>query len=76
MGNSNPKTEHLKPYRFVRHDRPLGKVIGVRFPIEVETVLEGMSSVDRSDYIRDAVEEKMQRDGLLKSVSVTDCESE
>jgi hypothetical protein len=65
MGNSNPKTDHLKPYRYPEHDRPLGKVIGVRFPIDVEAVLAVMSSADRSDYVRDAVEEKMKRDGLL-----------
>lgn len=76
MTNQNPKTEHLKPYQFPENDRKLGKVIGVRFPIEVEAVLLEMESSDRSTYIREAVEARLIADELLKSVSVTDSETE
>jgi hypothetical protein len=76
MANQNPKFEHLKQYRFPGCDRELGKVIGTRFPLEVEAVLLEMGSSNRQNYIRKMVEAGLIADGLLKSVTLSDLDTE
>lgn len=56
MPNPNPKTSHLDATRYRPiGDRPLGKVIGTRYPADVDTVLRGMGD-DKQAFIRNAVE--------------------
>lgn len=62
MPNPKPKLENLKPFAR-QSDRELGKIIGTRYPLEVEAALKKLPK--HQDYIRLAVEEKLQRDGLL-----------
>lgn len=38
----------------------LGKVIGVRFPLAIDALLQAMP--DKTDFIRQAVVEKLERD--------------
>ena len=62
MPNPKPKLENLKP--FARSgDRELGKIIGTRYPVDVQTALEAVGN--HQQFIREAVEEKLKRDGLL-----------
>lgn len=68
MPNPKPKIENLKHFKKVG-DRELGKVIGIRFPVEVEAALNQMS--DRQAFIRAAVEDALIEKGLLQSSEET-----
>ena len=67
MSMANPKP--VQTEAFINQQRPkvadkaLGKVIGVRFPIEVDQVL--LELPDKTGYIRSAVIEKLKADGLI-----------
>jgi hypothetical protein len=63
-GNPNPKIENLKPFKPVGAES-LGNRLTVRFSKPVEAVLESMTGSEKQTYIRQAVEEKMLKDGLL-----------
>ena len=67
MGNPNPvQNEALKAKQFKPLvGEPMGKVVGTRYPISVTEKLEAMDTGDRSQFIRDAVQEKLVREGLL-----------
>ena len=55
MSNPNPNTEPIKKYQFKRTStEPLGKQIGVCFPVSVKEKLDAMGK-DRIDFIRNAV---------------------
>ena len=43
----------------------LGKVIGTRYPLDVEAALSELTAMGRSAYIRTAVIERLKADGLL-----------
>lgn len=43
-------------------DESLGKVIGVRFPVAIDSQLQQMA--DKTDFIRQAVIEKLEREKL------------
>lgn len=62
MPNPKPRLENLKPFER-QGDRELGKIIGTRYPLEVEAALRQIAK--HQDFIRLAVEEKLQREGLL-----------
>lgn len=64
MPNPNPKLENLKPFQR-KSERALGKIIGTRYPLEVQAILESLDCA-RQEFIRSAVEEKLKREGLLK----------
>ncbi len=62
MPNPKPKIENLKP--FVRtSDRELGKIIGTRYPLDVQQALEQLK--DKQAFIRTAVEKALKDQGLL-----------
>lgn len=63
-GNPNPKIENLRPMKPIG-EAALGERLSVRFPKEVEAVLNRMTSSQKQAYIRSAVEEKMKQEGLL-----------
>jgi hypothetical protein len=66
MPNPTPKTDQLKPHQWRSiSDRAMGKVIGVRYPSEVEAALKTMPSPEMQQFIRDAVEEALRQKGLL-----------
>ena len=44
-------------------EKPMAKSIGVKFPVEVDELLRSMES--RSDFIREAVKEKLEKEGKL-----------
>jgi hypothetical protein len=68
---SNPKpvqTEDFKLKQFKpKNGEALGKVIGVRYPVAIDLLLQGMT--DKADFIRQAVIEKLQREGNLPNDS-------
>ena len=66
-GNPNPvQNESLKSKQF----KPIGdralarKAIGAKFPQEIAAILDGMPSRERSQFLRDAVSEKLARDSI------------
>lgn len=66
MANPNPtQNEKFKQWQQRgKSDRPLAaSPLSVRFYADVDAVLRDMG--DRQSYVRSAVEEKMQADGLL-----------
>ena len=65
MANKNPvQTPEFKAQQLPKHgDRALGKVVGTRYPADVDAALRQI--VDHQGYIRQAVEEKLRADGLL-----------
>lgn len=67
MANKNPKTKQIEQFQFsMVGEQPLAsRVIGVRFSQVVTAELEKMNSSDRQQYIRQAVERRLQEDGKL-----------
>ena len=62
MANPNPNLSNLKP--FVRSsDRQLGKIIGTRYPVEIQQALEQLEN--HQAFIREAVENKLREEGKL-----------
>ncbi|MBW4539730.1 MAG: hypothetical protein KME43_11390 [Myxacorys chilensis ATA2-1-KO14] len=65
MPNPRPKLENLKSFAKVG-DRALSKrVIGTRYPEDVEAVLKAMPSDEMQQLIRAAVEKELRDRGLL-----------
>lgn len=62
MPNPKPKLENLKPFARIS-DQELGKIIGTRYPLSIQAVLENLEN--KQDFIRQAVEEKLVRDNLI-----------
>ena len=44
-------------------EKPMAKSIGVKFPVEIDEKLRSMES--RSNFIREAVKEKLEKEGKL-----------
>jgi hypothetical protein len=65
MANKQPvQTPEFKAQQVPKHgDRALGKVIGTRYPVDVDEALRLIPN--HQDYIRQAVEEKLRADGKL-----------
>lgn len=63
MANPSPPLDNLRPFRPMG-DRPLGKVVGTRYPVEVEDALKRLGD-DRQALIREAVEAALRDRGLL-----------
>ena len=68
MANPNPKTDQIQSFQYQRmNEEPLGKVIGTRYPVSVEAALSRLpNGIDRQGFIRAAVMEKLQNEGLLE----------
>lgn len=66
MANPNPRqSEDFIETRFKpRADQAFGRVVGVRFPVEIDEALQEMGN-GKADFIRNAVREKLAADGLL-----------
>ena len=64
-GNKNPvQTEAFLAMQKPRHgEKALGRGLTVRFTVEVEAALKGLE--DRQEYVRQAVEQQLRKDGLL-----------
>lgn len=62
MANPRPQLSNLKPFEPMG-ERAMGKVIGTRYPVEVEAVLNAME--DKQGFIRSAVENELRDRGLL-----------
>jgi hypothetical protein len=68
MANRNPvqgeefKAQQIPKYGEVALSR---KVVGVRFPVEVDAVLQAMTSEERQTFIRDVVAARLREDGRL-----------
>lgn len=66
MANDSPKTEHLTSTQFQPvGEVSMGKVIGTRYPVDVDSALNQMDSKKKQDYIREAVELRLRQDGRL-----------
>jgi hypothetical protein len=64
MPNPNPQTDQLKPHQYQPlGDRPMGKVVGTRYPVDVEAVLNSLD--DKQGFIRQCVEAGLRDRGLL-----------
>lgn len=72
MPNPRPKLENLKPFKR-KGDRELGKIIGTRYPVEVEQALSKLEN--HQTFIRDAVEKTLIEQGLLQADKETAPES-
>lgn len=68
MANRDPiQTEAFKQKQFKpKNGEALGKVIGVRYPLAIDSLLQAMKN-QKTDFIRQAVIEKLQREGILTS---------
>jgi hypothetical protein len=62
MPNPNPKIENLTSFKRVG-DRDLGKVIGTRYPLDVQDAL--LELKDYQGFIRQAVEAALREQGLM-----------
>lgn len=62
MPNPNSKIENLTSFKRVG-DRDLGKVIGTRYPLDVQAAL--LQSKDAQGFIRSAVEAALREQGLI-----------
>jgi hypothetical protein len=68
MGNPNPvqgeafKAQQIPKYGDVALSR---KVVGVRFPVHINELLQNMTPEARQRLIRDAVEQRLKDDGQL-----------
>ena len=60
--NPNPKIENLTSFKRVG-DRDLGKVIGTRYPLDVQDAL--LQLKDAQGFIRSAVEAALREQGLM-----------
>jgi hypothetical protein len=70
MPNPNPiQTAAFKAQQQPKYgDRPLSKrVVGTRYPEQVDEVLRSMSSEQCQRLIREAVEARLKADGLMQS---------
>jgi hypothetical protein len=68
MANHNPvQTEAFKAQQIPRHGETAlsKKVVGVRFPVDVDEVLQQMTSEERQRMIRDAVAARLRQEGRL-----------
>ena len=67
MPNPTPKTDQIQPFQYERQGaEPRGRVIGTRYPLRVEAVLDNLPhGIDKQDFIRAAVAEKLHREQLL-----------
>jgi hypothetical protein len=63
MANPRPNLENLRPFRPLG-DRPLGKLVGTRYPVEVDAALRRLGR-DKQALIRAAVETELRERGLL-----------
>jgi hypothetical protein len=62
--NRNPQIKQLEATRFKPvGDRQLGKIIGTRYPVEIQQVLEQLGN--HQQFIREAVEDKLREEGKL-----------
>lgn len=62
MSNPHPAIAQIERYQFQPVEgEPLGKIIGTRYPADVEAAL--MAMPDKQAFIRQAVAEKLARDG-------------
>lgn len=66
MPNPNPvQTKDFKQKQFKpKGSEALGKVIGVRYPLAIDSLLQAMND-KKTDFIRQAVIEKLQRERKL-----------
>jgi hypothetical protein len=68
MANPNPvQVEAFKAQQIPKYgDVALSKkVVGVRFPVDVDEVLQEMTSEERQRVIRDAVAARLRQEGRL-----------
>jgi hypothetical protein len=64
MANPNPKTEQIQGFQYIPiGDRPMGKVIGTRYPEDIEAALSKLP--DKQAFIRSAVENALRESGQL-----------
>jgi len=66
MSNSSPtqSPEFLAQQASKRDGERLGKVIGIRFPVKIDALLQAMP--DKTDFIRQLVIEKLARDSAAR----------
>ena len=62
MPNPHPKIDNLTSFKRVG-DRDLGKVIGTRYPLDVQTAL--LQLKDSQGFIRATVEAALRAQGLM-----------
>jgi len=67
MPNQNPTQtpEFLAQQAEPRDGERLGKVIGIRFPVKIDTLLQAMPN--KTDFIRQLVIEKLERDSAAQA---------
>ena len=62
--NRDPQTKQLEATQFKPvGNRPMGKIIGTRYPVEIQQALEQLEN--HQAFIREAVEDKLREEGKL-----------
>lgn len=67
MANPNPNTKGLRPNPKIAPEGPFKKPVQVKVPASQYDAWMSLPAKERNDYLRKAIAEKLEKDGLLSA---------